>query len=135
MGNQGKYSRRFAEQVLMKIDKPIEALAFRLKIPPKTLWNWKNAIYPYGIDLLSALYLATEDMRIWDFFLRPCGLIAIESNENPRECMTGDLIEKVAVRFGRLIEEYRHKDPDSYYEATEIIRLIKGWQERMARKI
>jgi len=135
MGNQGKYCEKFAEQVLLKINMPLKILAFELKVPLKTLWNWINGIYPFGIDVLSELYLVTKDMKMWDFFLKPCGLIAIESNESPRECQTGDLIEKVAVRFGRLIEEYRHKDPDSYYEATEIIRLIKGWQERMARKI
>lgn len=134
MGYQGKYCKEFAEQVLQKIDKPIEAMAMLLNVPPKTWWNWKNAIFPFGIDLLSRLYLVTKFKEVFDFHLRPCGLIVVENNESARkDYSTGNLLEKIIVHLSRGIETYRFKDKNAHHEFTEVIRLLKGFQEKIKK--
>ena len=78
MAFQGNWTGKFSSEILRQLKVPIKTLAYELGVSYKTLWNWIEGLYAFPPDLISRLYEVTKDRRIFDFFLRPTGFIALE---------------------------------------------------------
>ena len=81
MAFQGNFTEEFSTRVLKKLKKPKKEIAYDIGVPYKTLWNWIQGISTYPPDKISKLYQSTKDPRIFDFFLRPAGFVAIEDSD------------------------------------------------------
>lgn len=92
---QGNNTAKFSAEVLRKLKVPIKTLAYELKIPYKTLWNYINGLYAFPPDLIPKLYEITKDTRILKFFLHRTGFMMIEDPQGKGRKLMEDVVKAV----------------------------------------
>ena len=91
MAFQGNFTKKFTLQILKKLKTPMKIIAYHLGVPYNTYRNWREGLYAFPPDLIPKLYEATKDPKVFDFFLHPCGFLALEDPHGKGR----ELIEKI----------------------------------------
>lgn len=105
MGYQGKFTEKFSEGVLQKLDMPRKAIAMELNLPYSTYDNYVRGEICFPPDLISKLFEITKDIRILEFFIKPCGYYLGLNNEAESSFITREIMRLSKILHKRVNEE------------------------------
>ena len=134
---QGKYTDEFSA-LLLSLKQERKAIAADLGVPASTYDNWLRGLAAFPPDLIAKLFAVTGDWRIWEFFLRPCGLKTVHEIGGATS-PTPDIFEtflSISQRLGEAIAEVKRSLDDDTVTPVEYGRIsyFLTEMERMTRE-
>jgi hypothetical protein len=121
---QGKYCDEFSA-LLLSLKQERKAIAADLGVPASTYDNWLRGLAAFPPDLIPKLFAITGDWRIWEFFLRPCGLQAVHeigAGASPSPDIFQAFLS-IAQRLGEAIGEVKKSLEDQTITPVEYGRI------------
>lgn len=113
----------------------VDETADKMGISPQTLYDYIEGRRYFPPDLISRLYNATKDYRFLEFFLKPCGLVAVEKAK--AEPAVRDVLLQIvacAKEHGDVMAEVKKALEDGVITKQELKVLEKEIDEDIRAK-
>ena len=114
-----------------RVDETAEAMG----ISPQTLYDYIEGRRYFPPDLVPRIYKATKEYRFLEFFLKPCGLVAIEPSRSTPT--TRDILLQIiscAKEHGDVMAEVKKALEDGVVTRQELKALEKEIDEDIRAK-
>ena len=113
----------------------VDETAKKLGIHVQTLYDYIEGVRYFPPDLIPDLYFATKDYRFLEFFLKPCGLVAVpvkQIAESKKDIL--NILVSGAKEDGDVVRAVKYALDDGKISTDELREIEKEIDEAIREK-